>query len=338
MKTKICLSCFVSFLTGAVALNQVAAAQKTWTVVAQTAEPRIKYESRLSGRPGQPAEKETVTFLGVETAPVSATLSSQLGLAKDSGLVVIAVVPDSPAASVLKQHDILVKLDDQLLVEPRQFSVLVRNHKEGDEVAFTYLRAGKQAAVKIKLGKHEVPKLALMSEAMGAGHFDGSFNLNDLRGSREETDRVLGLLQGGTREVRTLSGSTVPQRMIRGAPREGPGLRAINVNPGNSSLAFTDEHGSLELTIKEGNKTLVAKNPRGEQLFSGPVNTPEERNALPGDIRDRLDRLEGMQDFTFKTEEGFVPSTKTIRAFPQGIAFPEPATDNVPRPAVSRAL
>src|SRR4051812_1163765 len=120
---------------------------------------RVEVQPSTASRPGSPSqEKEVVTFLGVETAPVSETLSAQLNLPKDSGLVVIHIVPDSPAASALKEHDVLVKLDDQLLVEPRQFSVLVRNHKDGDEVNFSYIRAGKAAAAKVKLAKHEVPK------------------------------------------------------------------------------------------------------------------------------------------------------------------------------------
>ena len=65
-------------------------------------------------------EKENVTFLGVETSPVSGTLTSQLGLPEGSGLVVSRVMPDSPAAGSLKEHDILLKLDDQLLIEQRQ--------------------------------------------------------------------------------------------------------------------------------------------------------------------------------------------------------------------------
>jgi len=267
-------------------------------------------------------EKEAVTFLGVETAPVSETLGSQLGLAKDSGLVVINVIPESPAASALKQHDVLVKFDEQILVEPRQFSVLVRNHKEGDEVTFTYIRAGKQGTAKIKLGKHEVPKVSTMM--LG----DVLRTYSDGPRGAEETNRVLNLLQGAPGREWHLSTGPGPQpQTIRGEARGNVGFRAINMNPSNSNMVFTDEAGTLDLTLKDGKKTLVAKNAKGEQVFSGPVNTPEERSALPSDVRDRLDKIEGMQGFTFRTDEGFVPKTQTIRAFPQGIAFPFNGSD-----------
>src|SRR4051812_19875934 len=63
---------------------------------------------RMIHRMGEPGEMETVTFLGVETGPVSATLAAQLGLTEGSGLVVNHLTPDGPAKDVLKQHDILV--------------------------------------------------------------------------------------------------------------------------------------------------------------------------------------------------------------------------------------
>ena len=57
-------------------------------------------------------EKETVTFLGVETASVSATTAAQLGLPRGTGLVVNHVVPNSPATGALNVHDILLKQHD----------------------------------------------------------------------------------------------------------------------------------------------------------------------------------------------------------------------------------
>ncbi|MEO6569220.1 MAG: PDZ domain-containing protein [Opitutaceae bacterium] len=335
MKKNILLPYFASALTLAMAVSAASAQQETRRVPAPSGDQRLKAEADMRRPAPFPREKEIVTFLGVETAPVSETLGSQLGLPKESGLVVIHVVPESPAASALKQHDVLVKLDDQILVDPRQFSVLVRNHKEGDEVVFSYIRAGKTATAKVKLAKHEVPKMSAIMFGEG-GSRPGTFdvlvnNPNGAPGSREDTDRVLKLLQRGAGpgggEFRGSAGVGVgggsQQPWVTREPRrDGQELRATNVNPGNSSMLFTDEQGSLDLTIKDGKKTLVAKNPKGEQIFSGPVNSPEERNALPPEVRGRLDRLEGMQDFTFRTGEAFVPSARTIRAVPQGITFP----------------
>jgi serine protease Do len=83
------------------------------------------------GERREAVEMETVAFLGVETGPVSPTLGAQLGLARGTGLVVNHVLAKSPAAGALREHDILLQLDDQILIETRQLSVLIRLRKEG---------------------------------------------------------------------------------------------------------------------------------------------------------------------------------------------------------------
>jgi hypothetical protein len=261
---------------------------------------------------GGKAEMESVAFLGVETSPVGPTLAAQLNLPRGAGLVVGNVVPDSPAAAVLKQHDILVKLDDQLLIEPRQFSVLVRNHKEGDEVTLTLVRGGKETTAKVKLGKREMPKF---SWTEGGQPFSGqAFAWQDgglaPAVGRVDMDRMLSLMDGGAVPgLRRL-------HVSRGEDRPGPGDRTISVtvNTGDSNMVFSDEKGSLELKIDDGKKDLVAKNAKGDVVFSGPVNTPEERKAMPADVRARLEKIESMHDFSFKTDEDFKPGqVKVVR-------------------------
>ena len=115
----------------------------------------------------------------------------------------------------------------------------------------------------------------------------------------------------------------------------GPGIRAMAVNIGNSALTFADDTGSLELTFKDGTKSLVAKDKAGAETFSGPVTTEEERKALPPELRERLERLEGMQDLTFRTGAEFRGSeTRLIR--PRGIGAPE--RDRVPAPSAPGVL
>ncbi len=295
-------------------------------------------------------ETEPTTFLGVETSPVSATLTAQLGLQDGAGLVVNHVVPDSPAAGALKQHDILLKLDDQLLVEQRQLAVLIRNHKEGDEVTLTFLRTGKQTTAKVKLAKHDAPKVGwdLNQAFPGFGGGSGSAfafsnsNSDSNSGSigtldhliphnaqiagTEDIDRLLGLIDRG------LLPGMQHLNVVRSGG--GPGDRSVSVtvNTGNSHVVLDDEKGSLDLTLKDGKKELVAKNKRGEQIFSGPINTPEERKALPAEVRGRLDNLEDSTQFSYKTDGDFKGAeTKVLRPRGQGIAAP------VPAPFVGRA-
>jgi serine protease Do len=283
---------------------------------------------------GGEGEKESVTFLGVITTPVSPTLSAQLGLTAGSGLVVNHLEEKSPAEPALKEHDILLKLDDQLLVDQHQLSVLIRQHKEGDEVTLTYIRAGKQATAKVKLGKHEVPKMsAVFTQPLfngggngfawaqgGDNKFEVAVPGADGPRERADVDRVLELIEshGGQPTVMRIDHAN------------GPGFRAMSINTGNSNLVYSDDDGSLELTVKDEKKSLVAKNKKGEQVFAGPVNTPEERKALPGDVRARLEKIEGMREMSFHTDGAFQGAeTRVLRPQPRGISLPLPA----PQPA-----
>lgn len=276
-------------------------------------------------------EREEATFLGVETMPITSTLTAQLNLAKNTGLVVRQIVADSPAAGVLREDDVLVKFDDQILIETRQFAVLVRNKNAGDEVSLTYVRGGKQSVAKVKLVKREVPKLAAaFTEAMPFGFVTGQAvpgmpwegGLPEAR--REQVDRMLTL-------IRPMPG-TEPMRMrIEGDSRIG--VQATRVNIANSTLIYNDEQGTLELTTKDGQKSLVAKDPQGAEQFSGSIATPEERNALPPGIRARLEKIEGMDNVTFRTDGDFrAAETTVVRPLPRGISFPTTAPRPVPSP------
>ena len=104
------------------------------------------------------SEVERSTFLGVEVTLVQPVLGAQLGLPKGTGLVVERISPRSPAADILKEHDVLTMLDDQILIDVRQLMVLVRNRKEGDEVTLSYLRGGVKATAKVRLLAQDMPK------------------------------------------------------------------------------------------------------------------------------------------------------------------------------------
>lgn len=112
-----------------------------------------------------------VTFLGVSTSQPSRELSTQLAVPADTGLVVDLVTPGSPAEKAgLQNSDVLTKLDDQILILPRQLAVLVANHKEGESVKLSLIRKGQPQEITAVLGKQEgaVSKLSAISEDLAA--------------------------------------------------------------------------------------------------------------------------------------------------------------------------
>jgi len=102
-----------------------------------------------------PVRTGPVTYLGVATMEVPKEVSAQLPLSPDTGLLIGAVAPDSPAAKAgLQDSDVLSKFDDQILITQRQLAVLIANRKEGDAVKLTYFRKGRQMEATATLEKH----------------------------------------------------------------------------------------------------------------------------------------------------------------------------------------
>lgn len=98
-------------------------------------------------------------FLGVSTMPAPDSLRQRVELPPGIGLVVQSVEPGSPAEQAgVKQYDILHKLNDQLLVNMEQLSVLVRTFKPGEEVRLTVVRGGRAQELTARLGERRAER------------------------------------------------------------------------------------------------------------------------------------------------------------------------------------
>ncbi len=164
--------------------------------------------------------------------PVGRTVAAQLGLLRDTGLVVRRVAEGNPAAGVLQEHDILTKLDDQR--DPHrdmhQLSVLDGAvAKRAKTSKLTFMRGGKETTAKAKLGEREVPKLAGDMMMPGFGGVAGGDMFFQLRGGGHGFSWEMGGPEAG--DVMRLIGG---DRMHWFADRRGSmssNVRAARVRP-----------------------------------------------------------------------------------------------------------
>lgn len=239
-------------------------------------------------------ETEKVTYLGVETASVPRALAAQLGLGRDMGLVVMSVAAKSPASAVLQEHDVLKQLDDQILIDTRQLSALVRSKKPGDTAKLTIIRGGKEQVVTAQLAEHELPKRVSahtidLQNAPGFQFFshDGAQMGERLpEMAREEVKDVLRVI-GGER------GAWVGGPRVHVVKRSSKGESTIH-NLAEGNFVFSDESGSVEVTASKGDRKLVVKDEQGKVIFNGPINTDEERAKLSPEIKSRLEKLDAV--------------------------------------------
>jgi hypothetical protein len=103
-------------------------------------------------------EMRPTPFLGILAREPSPDLRAQAGLAEGFGLVVAEIMPESPAAKAgLKQHDVIVLLGDQRIVNVPQLSALVRAAGKDAEVEITVRRTGQDVKIKAKVEEKAMP-------------------------------------------------------------------------------------------------------------------------------------------------------------------------------------
>jgi hypothetical protein len=251
--------------------------------------------------------KVPVTYLGVETSQVPTVVSDQLGLAKGFGLVVDYVEPNSPAATAgVQQNDILKMLNDQILIEPTQLRKLLQTFSEGADVTLTILRKGQEQKLTVKLAKKEVPQRH--SVFPGGDHdwhwdFDETGDLGEqMQDLKEQLKEQLGDAQRGIIRGAVMKAHEAAKRARDDARRaadevrifseDNGSLKASRIDLGKAQIVLSDEKGELRLQNVDGKKLLTAKDPQGKLLFSGPVETKEDLDKMPADVRERYEKLQ----------------------------------------------
>jgi S1-C subfamily serine protease len=107
--------------------------------------------------------------LGVRTIPITPELADQLGLAADSGLLIVQAVPGGAAdraglrggteraylgnMPIMVGGDLIVAIDGQDVQDQQDLSQVMNNHRAGDTVRLTIYRGKKKMDVSVTLGE-----------------------------------------------------------------------------------------------------------------------------------------------------------------------------------------
>lgn len=245
-----------------------------------------------------PARAEKVAYLGVATVPVEPVAAYQLDLPEGVGLAVVEVADNGVVKGKLQEHDILQKLDDQILTSPEQLAVLVRSHKAGDTVKLTALRKGKEQVIKVTLGETDAHKLVQPLRGHG-----GLMPLPSMPGG----DPGHMMKQWQRQWQNRLPDNEADQP----APRNERGPRVESRVEAHSSSTITETRDGVTVTITErdGQKTVRAEEDGKVIVNDKPINTEAQLKALPDKVRDRIAEMQK----TIKVETQTTPRSKGNR-------------------------
>ena len=216
--------------------------------------------SHLEPAGGVASGPPTLASLGLTLTRASAVLRQQLAIKRGAGLVVEGVAPGSRAARAgFAQHDVLVRLDDQLLLLPEQLDALLEAAEPDAPLGCTVLRGGHEVVIPIANGS---PVAA-----------------------RPERSTVA---NGGLRPTAS-SLAIVQQSMPKHGPIDATRLRRL----ADETLVRQDPDFQIRLT--SGDETrLVVSDTAGRVVFNDTIDTPEGRSRMPVSVRDRVIHMERM--------------------------------------------
>jgi hypothetical protein len=269
------------------------------------------------------AEGKKVPFIGVVTSPLGEAVRAQTTLPEDVGLSVDVVSPDSPAAKAgLKAHDILAKYDDQLLCAAVQLSALVKRTGTGNKATLIVLRGGKELPIEVTVGEHAAQatfKVEGVNIAMGQPGGPRVVAGQPLAPEVIKLIEEMGSKAGGA-VFGGQYGFAVPAPGVDApillqqspAPNASPlqpqpnqlqsnqiqrNQRIVLVNPNVQSQSqsvsiVANDDGRVELREVNGKRTVTILDKAGAQQYSGPLDTQEDREKIPAELRSRVEQAE----------------------------------------------
>ena len=216
---------------------------------------------------GGPAGLVTVAALGIATAPPGAALRAQLGLEANAGLVVEYVKEKGPAAAAG------IAVHDLVL----------------------------------RLNEEPVPTEAHLCAVLRRFKPGQEVRLTFLRAGKKQTATV---------KVAEVPAEEDKPQVVAAHGVAGAGFHMSSVvttrgvGQGATTLSkrsWSDGEHTLHLTARGERKTLLVQDSDGGLVFSGPVDTQEQRKALPVEVRTKLERMEARRAVPMRVRVGDHP-------------------------------
>lgn len=274
---------------------------KTETRTFKIGDKPLEFNAIAGAGANAPLQKETWIGLALGGS-VSDEVRAQLNLKTEEGVSVGAVIPESPAAKAgLQQHDVLVRMDDQILISADQFKALVKMHKSGETAKLVYFRKGEREEALVTFTEreaqpvqHDVFRLLEHPEKLKGGKWterlDGA--KDKLEGLREKLktakDRYPGVV------VESKAFVVGPDGKVANIEGKSKG----DLNAVKEALKHLDEAGILKKeelakSVEELRKTLEAAR-SSAKVFGG-----ELKDDVTKRIQEELDKAglnkEGVQ-------------------------------------------
>ncbi len=260
-------------------------------------------------------EKAAVSaYLGLGSSQVPEVLGVHLGLKEGEGTLVRVLDPEGPAIKAgFTVNDVITKIDETAVGSHADLTKHVSGKKPGDEVSIDYIHEGKPGNRKVILGERadraigmngagdqpldrllqDMPqdqarkiRESIERSIKGAGDIQGMLQLQG-EAAAPEMDKAMKEMQ---KKVERMLGG------VGGIAGAAGGPKGMNFQSA-STIKLLDEKGSVELKSKDGCKEVHVLDKGGNETWSGPWDTEQDKAAAPAEVRSRIERLNIDMDF-----------------------------------------
>ena len=231
---------------------------------------------------------QTVTYFGVHVTPIAPALTAQLGLDDDIGLVIDFVENGGPADKAgLRQYDVLLKLDDQILIGNKQFSALVKNRKAGDRVEIDYIRFGKKASLTVELGERTESRSEAIKWIGGEDFEMPGPHMFRFHGS-EHVPHIDPEAWADWSKRLGKNVEMVIENVYKGSQHpDFKKMPRVYLKRGDKMIQFSDDEASYDYTIENDGRMLQIRDGAGVSVFAGSVESDEDLQSVPEKYRSK---------------------------------------------------
>lgn len=245
-------------------------------------------------------------YLGIATAAIPSVLAEHLGLETNSAVVVRTVAPNSPADKAgIRVSDVIQSIDGKPVTCHDCICRAITPHQPGERIAIQLIQHGRTNTVHVTLAERDGEEVAA-NENCDPLNLPQQF-LESM--PKEQADRIRKAIEGnlqafgrGIDEARIPETATDAMRSMQ--ERVEKMMQSMNLeNPlenlplprlqaqSSSTVRLMDGDGSVELSKKNGDKTVTLYDNNGNVQWTGPYNSEQDRQAVPADLRHRIERL-----------------------------------------------
>ncbi|MCW1921260.1 PDZ domain-containing protein [Luteolibacter arcticus] len=276
-------------------------------------------QPELQGRPPRqrvlpPADAQAAiadrAYLGVGGSQVPELLGEHLKLEPGHGVVVRSLDPTGPAAKAgLTQNDVITKVAGKPVGSHEGLRDAVSAMKPGEEIDIDYIHQGEAKTAKISLGNAPEEAGAIAGAELKPLErlmLDGM--------PPDQAKRIQDAIQQNLRAFEDMEDdhAAMPERMLGDAMRKrveqmmkGMELQAapqgggggINFKSSGTIRMLNADGSGVEVMSENGGKQVRVLGRGGNVEWEGPYDTPQDKEAVPKEFRDRIDNLNLDMDF-----------------------------------------